>query len=97
MTSVSAISRVEVLGFHRIDSDDKQKLEDIFASLDVLTLDSDVIEEAVKLRQQRKMSLGDALVAATALIYGLPLVTRNVDDFVWIPNLTVINPFDSIP
>ncbi len=61
VTSASAISRVEVLGFHNLDPSDKQKLEEIFDSLNVLTLDSDVVEEAVKLRQQRKMSLGDAL------------------------------------
>jgi predicted nucleic acid-binding protein len=40
------------------------------------------------------MTLGDALVAATALVYDLTLVTRNVADFDWVPNLSLLNPFD---
>jgi predicted nucleic acid-binding protein len=58
-------------------------------------LDDDVIERTVKLRQQEKMKLGDAIIAATALEFGLPLVTRNVDDFKHMVGLRVINPFDS--
>ena len=39
------------------------------------------------------MSLADAIIAATALEYGVPLVTRNVDDFKHIPGLDLRNPF----
>jgi predicted nucleic acid-binding protein len=43
------------------------------------------------------IKLGDSLVAATALIYELTLVTRNVDDFVGIEGLRVLNPFADRP
>jgi toxin FitB len=43
------------------------------------------------------MKLGDAIIAATALEHGVPLVTRNVDDFKHIPGLQVINPFAAQP
>ena len=39
------------------------------------------------------MKLGDAIIAATALEYGVPLVTRNEGDFKHITGLQVINPF----
>ena len=48
----------------------------------------------VALRQQRKMSLGDALIAGTALLHGLTLVTRNAEDFHWIQGLSLLNPFE---
>ena len=48
--------------------------------------------EAIRLRQQRKMSLGDSLIAGTALTHGLKLVTCNIADFRWIPALTLIDP-----
>lgn len=92
--SASAISRVEVLGFHRFTPNDQQVLEALFTKLEIWQVTHDIIEGAVRLRQQRKMSLGDAIIAATALEHGLPLVTRNVDDFRWIPDLVVINPFE---
>lgn len=55
------------------------------------------MEQAVKLRQLRKMTLGDALIAGTALVFGLTLVTRNVDDFQWIAGLSVLDPFTLTP
>ena len=36
---------------------------------------------------------GDAIIAATALVHGLRLVTRNVDDLKHIDGLEWINPF----
>jgi len=41
------------------------------------------------------MTLGDALVAGTALIHGRTLVTRNSKDFEWISGLKVLNPFNT--
>ena len=45
------------------------------------------------LRRQRRMKLGDAIIAATALEIGAKLVTRNVDDFKHIAGLELIDPF----
>jgi predicted nucleic acid-binding protein len=56
-------------------------------------LDDGVIEQAIKLRRQKKMKLGDAIIAATALEYDIPLVTRNGDDFKHIAGLDLRNPF----
>jgi predicted nucleic acid-binding protein len=54
-----------------------------------------LIAEAVRLRQLRKMTLGDALIAATALAYDLELLTHNLDDFTWVPGLEVRDPLAS--
>jgi len=40
------------------------------------------------------MTLGDAIIAGTALAYRLTLMTRNTDDFRWIAELKLLNPFD---
>ena len=42
------------------------------------------------------MSLGDAIIAGTAVVYDLTVVTRNIDDFRWISDLKLLNPFDSL-
>nr|VFK21585.1 MAG: hypothetical protein BECKLPF1236B_GA0070989_12657 [Candidatus Kentron sp. LPFa] len=89
---VSAVSRVEVLGYHKLTSQHHRKLEDLFRSLLVLPISDPIIERAIALRQQRRMSLGDALIAATALVHDLKLATANTNDFDWIGGLNVVNP-----
>lgn len=95
--AISAVSYVEVLGFHQIKDEERLALESFFSSSTILPVDQPVLDQAVKLRQQRRMSLGDALIAATCLVHDLTLVTRNVDDFRWVPDLRLLNPFDQQP
>jgi toxin FitB len=48
-------------------------------------------------RQESKMGLADAIIAATALVHHLPLVTRNEEDFKHVAGLRVVNPFAPAP
>jgi toxin FitB len=95
--AVSAVSYVEVLGYHQLDDEARQYLEAFFHLAQVLPLSQAVLDQAVALRQQRKMSLGDALVAGTALAHGLTLVTRHIEDVQWIQELSLLNPFEIEP
>ncbi len=92
--SVSAISYVEVLGYHQLSELERKELEQFFATANILPLSSAVLTQAVYLRQKKKMTLGDSLVGATALVHRLTLVTRNTEDFKWIPGLSLLNPFE---
>lgn len=89
---VATITYIEVLGFHRFAPGKKAKLDQIFSLLQQLPLTRDIVDAAVQLRQQRKMSLGDAIITGTALVHQLSLATRNIKDFSWIDGLTVIDP-----
>jgi len=89
---VSVISKVEVLGYHRLTSEQRQRLERLFVVLPILPVTDGVIDWAVALRQKRKMSLGDALIAGTALSFGLTLVTANIRDYAWIEGFELLNP-----
>ena len=93
--AASLISRVEALGFQRITDDERERLDTVFAWVEVLPVDDAVADAAILLRQSRRMKLGDALIAATALLYDLPLVTRNDGDFKHVPGLRLINPFQT--
>lgn len=90
--AVSAISRVEVLGYHLISEMDRRDFEEFFATATVLPISDSVLSKAVELRQIRRLSLGDALIAGTALAHGLTLITRNSADFNWIKGLALLDP-----
>jgi len=86
----SEISVVEVLGYHQLTAAKKASLDFIFSLMRAEPVSTRIIQEATLLRQHRKMSLGDALIAATCLLHGEPLLTNNEADFQHLPNLTVI-------
>lgn len=90
--SYSIISRVEVLGFARLQPIEKQAITELLDDLRIIYLNPSCYEIAIILKQQRKMSLGDALIAATCIENNKILATRNVADFEWIENIEVLNP-----
>lgn len=95
--SVSIISRIESLGFHRLTTAEETQIAGSLKLLPELPLDDEIALRAIGLRQQKNMKLGDAIIGATAQEYGVPLVTRNVDDFKHIPGLQIINPLPPPP
>ena len=95
--AVSAISYLEVLGFTGLTEPDRQSFLRFFAAARILPIEQPILERAVDLRQQRRMSLGDSIIAATALVHGLTLVTRNTNDFRWIVDLHVVDPIAPPP
>lgn len=63
----------------------------------ILSLTDAIAQQAVTLRQQRRMGLGDAIIAATALVYNLTLVTHNTEDFRQIAGLELLDPLTNNP
>ena len=87
----SVISRIEVLGYPQ-SAAELALAEELFERLNPIAVDDAVIAQTIRLRQMRKIKIPDAIIAASALIHGLPLVTNNVSDFEWIEGLSLIDP-----
>jgi toxin FitB len=92
--AVSAISQLEILGFHGIPMKEEIYCRYVFRILQVCPIDEAVLSKAIELRKTYKMKLADSIVAATALVQNREIYTRNVNDFIKIPNLIVINPME---
>jgi predicted nucleic acid-binding protein len=93
--AVSAISYVEVLGYHRLTPATLADYQQFFMVAKVFPLDQPVLDKAIRLRQLRKMDLGDSLIAATALVNRRVLITHNTKDFEWVPDLNLLDPLSS--
>ena len=92
MPAVSIISKIEVLGFNA-PADELKLLEYFFTDVLVLEMNNQIIEQTILLRRNTKMKTPDAIIAATALVYDLTLITRNTADFKNIQGLNIIDPY----
>ena len=90
----ASISRIETLGYEHLPAGEQLLLRALLKVAAELPLDNAIIDQAIELRQTKQMSLGDSIVAATALTYGYTLWTANTSDFKHIPNIKRHNPLD---
>ncbi len=87
---ISVITKIELLGFTTAN-DEYAILDNFVNDARIIELNNFVVEKTIFIRKQYKIKLPDAIIAATALVYDLKVVSRNVSDFS-IENLEVINP-----
>lgn len=59
----------------------------------ILAIDTAVAQRCARLHVPDPMSERDALIAATALVHGMTVVTRNVTDFA-VSKVALLNPWD---
>lgn len=93
--NISVITKIEVLGFNASE-EHAQLLFNFMEDATILDLTSSIVDVSIDIRKKSKTPLPDAIIAATAIVYDLVLITRNISDFKNIQGLKVINPH-SIP
>jgi toxin FitB len=91
--NISVITRIEFLGWHAQTADGFEKCQRLVDLSNVLVVSEEVADKAIDLRRHRNVRLADAIIAATALVNGLRLVTRNSDDFKGLMGLEMVDPF----
>jgi predicted nucleic acid-binding protein len=91
---ISAVTKIEVLGWRNATKEQLRPLEDFMEFARILPIDDQVISKTIKIRQNNKIALGDAIIGATAIVYNLTILTRNIADFKNIEDLNVLNPYD---
>lgn len=95
LPKVSIISRVEILGYHKLQEAEQAALTELLDNLELVYLTPACYEIAIELRQRQKLTLGDALIAATCMEKGYALATANIGDFSWVEELKAFNPLEA--
>ncbi len=91
---LSTLSVIEFLGWHGHTDEEFAECKGLIELATILSVSKEVADKAMELRRSKRIKLADAVVASTALVNNLKLVTGNVRDFRGIRDLQIINPFD---
>jgi predicted nucleic acid-binding protein len=89
--AISVITRAEVLAW---PSHTAQSIELASAGMlgfEQINVDPAIADEAARIRRECNLKLPDALIAATAKLRGLAVVTANMRDFERVSQLKVIS------
>jgi len=81
--NISVITKIEFLSWSKLSEDavlDK-KARAFVSYATLYDLDDEVAQKTIDLRRKFKTKTPDAIIAATALVNGMPVVTNNASDF----------------
>lgn len=90
---ISVISQIEFLAFPGLAQLDRQLFQRFLERVEVVGLlanDAALIEKVIEIRQQHRLKLPDAVIAAVAIQYSATLVTAD-QEFAKVAGLAVIN------
>ncbi len=93
-SSISAITEIELLCWKTATEKDLEVLRNFINDVLVIELEQPIKIKTADIRKVHRIKLPDAIIAATALVYDLTLLSRNLSDFGGINGLKIINPWD---
>jgi hypothetical protein len=92
LPEISIITNIELFSTKNISESEMNLLHKFITFSTIYPVDSKLIAETVRIRQNHKIKLPDAIIAATALVYNCTIITRNTKDFDNIIGLKTVNP-----
>ena len=91
--NISVITKIEFLGFRKHTEESFKKGKTFIKNANIINMNHGIVDSVIDLRRKYRIKLPDAVIAATAIINNLTLITRNVDDFKNL-DLMIYNPFE---
>ena len=86
------ISKLKVLGYHRINDPEIEYFTRIFSIAHVFQLSAELIKLPTTIRRKHNLSLVVSITGSTCLLFNLKVVTRNSKYFKKITGLKTENP-----
>lgn len=90
---VSVITTMELLGWRGHTQQSRTDAENLLRSMGEIFISPQIVNQVIKLRSEITIKLPDAIIAASALVEGLSLMTHNTEDFKAISGLVLIDPY----
>ena len=79
--NLSFITKMELLAKKKIEPEDVEVIQKFLQNSTITYIDDVIIDQAIVIRRSTKVKLPDAIIAATAMVKNLILVSDNDKDF----------------
>ena len=89
--NISVITELEALSWINVDKNKERIVQEFINDSHVISLTPAVVKQCVSIRRSQKIKTPDAIIAATAIVHNLTLITSD-SDFKNIADLVVLNP-----
>ncbi len=74
---ISFITQLELLSFHKLTSEDEQKIHSFIEDCIVIDLNEEIKKSVIALRKFYKLKLPDSIIAATSQYFDIPLISAD--------------------
>ncbi len=74
---ISEITEIELLGYHALSTSDEKILNAYLSQVRIISLNASIKNIAIEIRREYKLKTIDAIIAASAIYFGLPFVTAD--------------------
>lgn len=74
---VSIITEMELLGYSKLSDNDKNVLEKFLSCCSIENISKEIKFKAIELRKKYNIKLPDAIIASTAIVKNLPLLSAD--------------------
>ncbi len=91
-SNISVIAKIELLTWNPGENDLQEKVATFAEDSAVYELSDTIVDQTIQIRRKYRLKTPDAIIAATALVNNLTVVTDNERDFNNIKGLKWINP-----
>ena len=89
---ISVINRIELLSWKELKGNKLNDVKEFLKEITELELTEPIIDRTIKIKKGISIRLPDAIIAATAIVNNLTLLSDNDKDFKKIAGLKYINP-----
>jgi predicted nucleic acid-binding protein len=74
---ISFITELEILSYPSISAAEEKSLKEILLEMPIIDIDKDIKEQTIAFRKKYNLKLPDAIIAATAFVFGAVLITND--------------------
>ena len=74
---ISFITELELIGFKNITAEEEKQIQNLLSDCTIIPLNDRIKERYIALRKMYHLKLADSIIAATAAVFGIPLITAD--------------------